>query len=259
MSNPLENLSPNRRARPRRVWELESLLRWEPHAPMLYEMKRGPSAMGWPRLICLTALVACTRTNPAYQRGGASGQADAQEGVLAMDAARPATDAMPLLADAPALELDVPPPDLLPPDAAATTGLTGVYFNGAELDTMKFQRLDRNIDFAWANDPPDPVLDFSGFSVRWTGKIRPLYSETYTFTVHSSDGSRLWIDGVPVIQDWRNHAPEDYTGSIALTGNQLHDIELEYKHATGWAVVRLSWESLTQSKGVVPSTAFQPK
>ena len=230
-------------------------------------------------LLALTLLATCTGRNPAYRNAPGPLPADADEPSLPADAhtAEPdlAAVAVPpdaaALPDAPSTDLapspnpDLPPPppdaspDRPPPDAAPTTGLNGFYFDGNAFNTLKFQRVDPIVDFAWANDPPDPSLTFSGFSVRWTGKLKALYSEPYTFTVHSGDGSRLWIDGTLVIDDWRNHAPEDHSGMITLAANQLHDIKLEYLHNTGWSVVRLIWESPTQKRGVVGTQFFLPR
>jgi hypothetical protein len=224
-------------------------------------MKRG----GW---IFVTLVVACTARNPAYQVGAGSSHADGEAeepdastiitppaDAIAADAAAP-KDAQPSPADAsPTLNPDLPP--AAPPDAGPSTGLTGFYFNDNTLTALKFQRLDPVVDFAWANDPPDPGITFLGFSVRWTGKIRTLYTERYTFTVHSGDGARLWIDGDLLIDDWKNRAPEDSVDSVDL-GSGLHDIKLEYLHNTGWSVVRLLWESRSQSKGVVPTQYLTP-
>jgi hypothetical protein len=214
---------------------------------MLYEMKRGG-------LLCLTLVVACTARNPAYQPGASRADAEG-EMVLPVDAAA---------ASPPTLNPDLSPaapdlaPDLLARDAGPPTGLTGFYFADDTLTTLRFQRLDPNLDFAWATDPPDPRLPFLGFSVRWTGKLRTLYSESYTFTIHSSDGARMWIDGNLFIDDWKLRAPEQESiKSITLTAGS-HALEVEYLHDTGWSVCRLSWESARQKKAVVPTEYLSP-
>ena len=71
----------------------------------------------------------------------------------------------------------------------------GQYFDGSNFESLKFMRVDPTVDFAWADAPPDPSLTFSGFTVRWTGFLRPPVSDNYTFTVHSGDGCRLRIGG----------------------------------------------------------------
>lgn len=39
-------------------------------------------------------------------------------------------------------------------------------------------------------------------SVRWTGYIRPMYAETYTFFVNADDQARLWVNDILVIDAW---------------------------------------------------------
>jgi PA14 domain len=165
-----------------------------------------------------------------------------------------------------AADMAPPPPDLAPPDLAAdlahdagpSTGLTGFYFKDNTLTTLAFQRVDPLIDFSWGNDPPDPSIPFLGFSVRWTGNIHTLYAEMYTFSVHSGDGCRLWIDGSLLIDNWKNQAPTDvYAMPVALTSG-WHAIKLEYLHNTGWSAVRILWESPSQKPGVVPSEFLLP-
>jgi len=182
------------------------------------------------------------------------------------DAALPA-DAAP---DAPALNPDLPPPapdlaaDRAPPspdvgpDATPATGLTGFYFKDNRLTTLAFQRVDPIIDFSWGNDPPDPSIPFLGFTVRWTGKVHTLYAETYTFSVHSGDGCRLWIDGHLLIDNWRNQAPTEVFGQPTAFTSGWHEVKLEYLHNTGWSSVLLLWESPTQKRGVVQSEYLLP-
>jgi PA14 domain len=183
--------------------------------------------------LVLVLATACTQRNPLFSVG-------------LMDAA---ADRSPAAPDAAADRS---------PDAASQ-GVTATYYAGANFETQRFTRIDSIIDFAWGNSPPDPSLPFDGFTVRWTGRIRAAYSERYTFTVHSSDGSRLWVNGRLVIDDWRNHAPEEYSGTIDLQAGGLYDIRLEYFHNTGWAVVRLSWQSTSQREMVVPASAYWPE
>jgi PA14 domain len=92
----------------------------------------------------------------------------------------------------------------------AGRGLRGEYFTGA-FTQKQLERLDATIDFDWGAGAPDPRLPADGFSVRWTGTLRPRYSEAYQFTVQSDDGVkgvRLWLDGTLVVSQasWSDQA-----------------------------------------------------
>jgi hypothetical protein len=175
---------------------------------------------------------------------------DPDVAVLPVDA--PSVFAVDAPTNNPPVDAKAPAPD------AASTGLEGAYYDGDAFDSLKLMRVDPTVDFAWNNVAPDPELTFTGFTVRWTGKLRPLYSETYTFTIHSGDGARLWVNGTLVIDDWKLQAPQDESGTIKLTANQLYDIKIEYMHQTGYSVVRLLWQSPSQARVVVPSANLLP-
>jgi hypothetical protein len=42
------------------------------------------------------------------------------------------------------------------------------------------------------------------FSVKWTGKIKAPVTGSYVFTVIGDDGVRLFLNGVKVIDGWRD-------------------------------------------------------
>jgi hypothetical protein len=90
--------------------------------------------------------------------------------------------------------------------------------------------------------------------VRWTGRITPLYSQTYTFYVGSDDGVRLWVDGRLIVNNWTVHNLTTNTGTIALTAGQSYSIKLEYFNDVGSAVCRLLWSSSSQAKSIVPES-----
>ncbi|WP_251038329.1 PA14 domain-containing protein [Paenibacillus albidus] len=136
-------------------------------------------------------------------------------------------------------------------------GLKGEYYSNAKLSgAAAVTRKDNVIDFNWRQGTPDPALGVNYFSVRWSGKIKPLYTETYNIYTTSDDGIRVWVNGQPVIDSWAKQSGTERMGSIALKGGQLADIKVEYYENEGDARVRLLWESSSQVKSMVPSSAL---
>ncbi|HOW89420.1 MAG TPA: glycoside hydrolase family 3 N-terminal domain-containing protein, partial [Elusimicrobiales bacterium] len=79
-------------------------------------------------------------------------------------------------------------------------GLYGEYFGNRELKGRPAAvRLDRSIDFSWGAGRPAEGVGADDFSVRWTGILRVPASGSYHIALRSDDGTRLWIDGAPVI------------------------------------------------------------
>jgi hypothetical protein len=173
------------------------------------------------------------------------------------------------------LPVDLPPdqaPDLAadrPPDLAPDgplpvgTGLRGDYFDGSMLELGDTGALDAShpaeaVDFDWGTGRPDPVVDNDWFSVRWSGQVMPLYSETYTFRTLSDEGVRLWVDGKLIIDHWLTQTATSRTGTIALSAYRRYDIKLEYFEQTGSAVARLYWSSPSQASEIVRKACLFP-
>ena len=66
------------------------------------------------------------------------------------------------------------------------------------------------------------------FSAKWTGQVKGPISGTYTFSVTGDDGVRMFLNGVKVIDGWKDQGRTTYTCFATLTANTLYKIELQY-------------------------------
>ena len=143
-------------------------------------------------------------------------------------------------------------------------GLTGDYYSFATDGVNNFvgvptiTRTDGTVNFDWGNDSPDPFISADDFMVRWHGQVQPFYSQTYTFTVRSDDGARLWVNGQRIVDAWVLQGATDHSGTIALNANQKYDIVLEYYEGAVTASAQLSWASTNQPKQIIPQTQLYP-
>ncbi|MGH9363080.1 MAG: PA14 domain-containing protein, partial [Thermoanaerobaculia bacterium] len=133
-------------------------------------------------------------------------------------------------------------------------GLRGEYHDNIDFTLLRLTRTDPTLDFDWGTGSPDPSIGADTYSVRWTGKVEPLYSQTYTFYTVTDDGVRLWVNDQLIIDKWIDQAPTEWSGAIALTALQQYDIRVEYYENGGGAVARLLWSSAGQAKEVVPQS-----
>jgi len=146
------------------------------------------------------------------------------------------------------------------PPAGGNTGLQADYFNG-----NNFQALVRTApsgdrpNYDWASSGP-PGTGVDNFSVRWTGQIEPLFSETYTFTTGSDDGMRVYVANLsePVAGAYWDHGYYEASGSIQLTANLRYQIRVEFFENGGGATSRLFWQSPSQPREIVPVTRLLP-
>jgi len=157
-------------------------------------------------------------------------------------------------------------PVAIAPPAASGNGLQGVYYNGTSLaGEPLLTRVDSVINFelTYSKQPvvlsPAPgLVPEDLYSVRWTGQVQPLFSETYTFYTQSDDGVRLWVNGVQLVDDWTNQGVTEKSGSIVLQAGQKYDIVIEYYENTGEAVTKLLWSSPNTPKAIVPASQLFP-
>jgi mannan endo-1,4-beta-mannosidase len=184
------------------------------------------------------------------------------------DTAPVTPDAAPVIPDTapvtPDLRPDLPAPPAEvnpPPPVPMGTGLRGQYFDGSELekgDTGKLvlQRTEGPIDFDWGTGSVTSDIDDDWFSVRWTGQVMPLHSETYVFRTVSDEGVRLWVNGTQVINSWVQQSTGRNGNPIFLEAYHRYDIKLEYFEQTGSASVHLYWSSPSQPSQLVPKVCL---
>lgn len=132
------------------------------------------------------------------------------------------------------------------------TGLKGEYFNNPDFTAPAFVRTDAYIGFSEWGNGVNHLIKYSTYSVRWTGKIQPQFSETYTFKVPNAGTVQLLLNGKMI------------TGPVALTAGQMYDIKLEYSKATSLrGGIELYWTSTSMEKytkggELVPQSQLYP-
>jgi|GEM_PF-1012098 len=133
-------------------------------------------------------------------------------------------------------------------------GLKGEYFDNADFTDLQLSRTDAAVNFDWGSGSPDGSMGADSFSIRWTGQIRPQYTQKYAFYVQFDGGARLWVNGELLIDQWSDQTAAEWTASIPLTANTDYDIRVEYVNNNGNASIKLLWSSAGQAKQVIPSS-----
>jgi len=108
------------------------------------------------------------------------------------------------------------------------TGLQAQYFDNMNFTNLKVTRTDATVNFDWGVGAPDSSLAVDTFTTRWTGKVEPQYSQTYTFYTQTDDGVRLWVNGQLLIDKWIDQGPTEWSGQITLTAGQRYDIRMDF-------------------------------
>ena len=112
-----------------------------------------------------------------------------------------------------------------------------------------------NIDFQWGSGsvlggPSEDVI------VRFTGSIRSDSTQDISFLATADDGTKLYIDGINVTNDWYDKGGGGTTSDpISFTAGVPKTIELLYYENGGGANVFLHWDQ-SGSMDIIPASAF---
>ena len=165
----------------------------------------------------------------------------------------------------------IPAEQLVPPPAPATNiiatnavaapprnGLLGLYFNESDLSGEFKVRYDPAIEFESSDVPPMFGISVNRFSVRWTGKVTPQFSQHYSFHTMTDDGVRLWLDNRLIIDSWREESLNQTSVPIVLQAGVKYDLRMEAFHIGARWMMRLSWSSPSTPFTAIPTSQLFP-
>jgi phage tail-like protein len=131
-------------------------------------------------------------------------------------------------------------------------GLRGDYYRGTDFDELLLSRTDTTVGFSALSLPSPGAALVSPFTVRWSGQIKPRYSERYLFDLQHSGGARLWIDGQLLVTSWVGADPGDFQVVVVLDATRWHTIQLEIRSLSTQTVAEFGWSSRHQQPEIVP-------
>jgi beta-glucosidase len=130
----------------------------------------------------------------------------------------------------------------LTPSSGSGSGLYGQFYNNMTLSgTPVLTRTDAQLNFNWNGGSPASGVAATQWSAKWTGTITAPQTGTYTFSLNSDDGSRLFINNQEVINNWQDQASNTETGTVSLTAGQSYPVEVDYYQDGGASNLTLGW------------------
>jgi hypothetical protein len=145
------------------------------------------------------------------------------------------------------------------PASGTGTGLTGDYFNGTAFNSIAFTRSDATVELVADGNPSNTLLrditNLNSYSVRWTGKVNPIYSQQYTFSVQTNHQAKVWVNNTLLVDTLNTR----FSGTIGLTAGTPADIKVEYsKGNASDSLMKLYWESPSEPRGFIPGARLYP-
>ena len=121
-------------------------------------------------------------------------------------------------------------------------GLQAEYFSNTRLTgDPALKRVDPLINFEWNNISPGPGVPAQNYSVRWSGVLIPPVGGDYRLGVHTDGGSRLFLDGKKIVDDWNPHGARTMTTLVHLEADHAYPLRMEYFHQSWESTARLLW------------------
>ncbi|HWY98857.1 MAG TPA: PA14 domain-containing protein, partial [Bacteroidia bacterium] len=135
-------------------------------------------------------------------------------------------------------------------------GFTGEYYDDENFTSNKKIRIDPAVNYRWGPPWHDTIVTAKAYSVRWTGYIEPLYSETYSLYTHADKNVSVWINDTLVISSStaKNKFDEE-SATINLQAGKKYKLKVEYHNKIeNKATVTLYWDSPHQYKQAIPAS-----
>jgi hypothetical protein len=106
-----------------------------------------------------------------------------------------------------------------------------------------------------ANFDLSPRLRDTNYFMRYSGFISVPTNGSYTFYANSDEGSKLWLDGVLLVNNDGAHSAQEAAGTTNLTAGP-HALTVGYFQNTGSQVLTVSWAGPTFAKQAIPDSAL---
>ena len=135
----------------------------------------------------------------------------------------------------------------------------GVYYEYYQGNWDLLPNFDALTPVATGTEPnftlsPQQQSDFFGF--RFTARLQIDTAGDYTFYTNSDDGSRLYVNGVQVVDNDGLHGPRERSGVITLTEG-MHELVVTFFEKGGGASLTVSYAGPGLGKQLIPSNKLR--
>ena len=140
-------------------------------------------------------------------------------------------------------------------------GLTANYYAGANFQTFSEKFVHPNFDINYSTQPPATFVS-TPLSARFEGYIKFQYAETYTITVTHDNGTRFYLNGNLLIDQWQDdglHPIGVHSATFNAAPGDFVPIKIDWNDEGGLGQLKVEWSSTSQPNEIVPSKFLYPK
>ena len=121
------------------------------------------------------------------------------------------------------------------------------YFNNPNVEgSPAVVRNEADINHNWGNASPAPGIQNDNFSARWSRRTG-FEESNYLFRVTVEGGTRLWLDGVLLIDNWTSQGLRTLEAESGKISKGDHDLRVDYFKAAGNGQITVRWEKLGEA------------
>ncbi len=136
-------------------------------------------------------------------------------------------------------------------------GLKGDFFAGQNFERHVSSGYSKTINFGDFYEM-DAHMPYEHSSARWQGSLLVPKDGVYTFFLLVDDGTRLYIDGEPVIDKWQEYDSVEFNKTMSLSKGE-HDIRIDFFNDRYRSVLRLYWSFDNHPKTIIPAWNLRHK
>ncbi|MFC4213088.1 glycoside hydrolase family 3 C-terminal domain-containing protein [Pedobacter lithocola] len=127
-------------------------------------------------------------------------------------------------------------------------GLFAAYYGDSSFKGKPiFNRVDKEINFNWMDNPPIKSMDVEKFAVSWSGYVRVPETGVINFNMFGSEQYEFMIDGKRQFFFSSIYSPGYNSASLNLKKGELHKIDVKYISRGPNAQLKLSWNLPNQN------------
>lgn len=134
-----------------------------------------------------------------------------------------------------------PPPYPPPYPPPSSVSWSAQFFNNTTLAGAPVLAVSLGaLDFNWGTGSIAAQVQPDNFTARFTA-VSNFAGGNYRFYAQSDDGVRMYLDGVPIMNEWREQSLRSFFADVPVSAGS-HTVTVDYLELSGVSAIKVWWE-----------------